>query len=281
MPPAIVTLLKILAGLAAAYLVVVLLGWRFQERLAFPSPRGPLPAPAALGIAPGERITVRASDGVESLGWYLPPEPPPRDGRAAPVLVWFYGNMETIGAIAPIIRAFRPPDMGLLVLDYRGYGENPGPATEAGLYRDAEAAWDYLARRGDVDAGRIAVYGRSLGSAVALHLATHRAVSAVVLDSPFSSAAEMAARHYWFLPQSLVRLSLDNVSRASRLEAPLLVFHGARDRIAPLEMGRAVAEAGRAQHFVVFENAGHNDTYDAAPARYRETMHEFLGAALR
>ncbi len=91
----------------------------------------------------------------------------------------------------------------------------------------------------------------------------------------------MAARHYWFLPRFLVRLSLDNERRASSLEAPLLVFHGADDRIAPLSMGRRIADAGRARQFVVLERAGHNDTYDVEPERYRRAMHGFLEAALR
>jgi uncharacterized protein len=135
--------------------------------------------------------------------------------------------------------------------------------------------WRYLSERGDVDMERIAVYGRSVGSAIGLHLATTRPVRAVILDSPFSSGREMAARHYKFLPRFLNRTQLDNVARARELRVPLLVIHGAEDFIAPVGMGAAVAEAGRAERMIVLENTGHNDTYNDLET-YRRVLHGFL-----
>lgn len=261
------------------YVLLVVLAWRYQERLAFPAPRMPLPAPAVLGIPSGERVTLTTADGVRLHGWYLPPT---RDAtRPAPALLWFYGNMETVAAMAPVLTAWKPAEVGLLAIDYRGYGESEGAATEAGLYRDADAAWDWLAARPDVDPERIAVYGRSLGSAVALYLAAQRPVRAVVLDSPFSNAREIARHHYWFLPPGLVRLSLDNVARAAQVTAPLLVVHGEDDRIAPIAMGRAVAAAGQAREFLALEGAGHNDTYAVGGTAYRDRMTAFLREALQ
>src|SRR5207249_1721935 len=96
-------------------------------------------------------------------GWYLPPAPAPPAGAKAPGLVWFYGNAETVTALAPVIRSLRPPGTALLILDYRGYGESGSMTTEPGLYRDAEAAWEYLAHRPEVDSARIGAYGRSVG----------------------------------------------------------------------------------------------------------------------
>jgi fermentation-respiration switch protein FrsA (DUF1100 family) len=170
--------------------------------------------------------------------------------------------------------------MALLAIDYRGYGESEGAATEAGLYQDGEAGWAFLADLPDVDPNRIAVYGRSLGGAVAIHLGLHRPVRAVVLDSPFSNAADMARHHYWFLPPGLVRLKLDNVTGAGRLRVPLLVVHGTDDRVAPVEMGRAVATAGRGR-LIELPGAGHNDTYDLGGAAYRDSMAAFLRTALQ
>lgn len=271
--------LRVLAGLAIAYVVLAVLAWRYQEKLAFPAPRARLLDPAAVGIPDGQRVTLTASDGVRLHGWYLPPAPRPAAGRA-PALLWFYGNMETISGLGSIIRDLRPPGTAVLILDYRGYGESEGTPTEVGLYRDADAAWEFLSAHADVDSARITVYGRSLGAAVALHLADTRPVRAVVLESPFSSAAEMAREHYRLLPSFIIRLSLDNVARASRLRVPLLVLHGTDDRIAPLRMGRAVAAAGRARELVLIEGAGHNDTYDLGGARYREKLHAFLRSTL-
>ena len=267
--------LKIIAVLVVLFALAVFLAWRFQDRVAFPAPRGALPAPAAVGIPDGELVEVTTQDGVTLRGWYLPPNPAPAEGKA-PGLLWFYGNMETIGGIAPVLREFRPPGIGMLVLDYRGYGQSGGRPTERGVYRDADAAWAYITSRPEIDDTRVAVYGRSIGSAVALYLATEQPVSAVVLESAFTSGRDMAEEHYAPVPSVLVELELDNVSRARELTVPLLVFHGSDDWIAPLPMGRAVAEAGRAEEFVVIDGAGHNDTYLEGGEEYRRRMHEFL-----
>ncbi len=272
--------LKILAALVVAYALVVLLAWRYQDRLAFPGPKGRLPTPAEAGMPDGRVVAVTTTDSVTLRGWYLPPNPPPTDGTRAPGLLWFYGNMETVGGIAPIIREFRPPSIGLLVLDYRGYGQSDGRPTEKGVYRDAEAAWAYLTRQPEIDSTRIGLYGRSIGSVLALYLATERPAKAVVLESPFTSGRDMAEEHYSMVPRSLVRLRLDNLKRASRLAVPLLVFHGSEDWIAPPEMGRAIADHGRAEAFVLIEGAGHNDTYDVGGTMYRETMRAFLARHL-
>jgi hypothetical protein len=271
---------RILAGLAVAYGILVLLAWRYQEKLAFPAPRARLRDPADANIPDGRRVTLRASDGVALHGWFLPaaPEEP---GSRVPGLLWFYGNMETVSGLAPIIRDLRPPGVALLILDYRGYGESEGTPTEPGLYLDGEAAWTFITSQPEVDPSRVAVYGRSLGAAVALYLASTRPVAAVVVDSPFSTGADMAREHYPLLPAFILRLSLDNVGRAARIQAPLLVLHGTEDRIAPLRMGRAVAEAGRARKLVLIEGAGHNDTYAVGGPRYREKVHAFLRDALR
>ncbi len=279
--PTVSVIVKVLLVVAVVYGLFVLLAWRFQERLAFPGPSAPLPAPAAAGMPDGDVVTVTTSDGVTLRGWYLPPNPAPTPPGGAPGLVWFYGNMETVGALGPILAALRPAGIGLLALDYRGYGQSGGTPTEPGLYHDADAAWGWLAARREIDSTRIAVYGRSLGAAVALYLATTQPVRAVVLDSPFSSGHDMADEHYAMIPKSLLRLELDNLGRARRLTAPLLVFHGDHDRVAPLWMGRAVAEAGRAEALVVLDGAGHNDTYAAGGHSYRDTLHTFLDRHLR
>jgi fermentation-respiration switch protein FrsA (DUF1100 family) len=272
--------LKILFGLLAAYCLVAFLAWRFQDKLAFPGHRVRLIAPQRVGLEDGRIVTVETSDGVLLKGWYLPPLASGGAGGKAAGLLWFYGNLESVSGLAPIVRDLRLPEVALLILDYRGYGESGGRSTEEGLYRDAEAAWEFLASRPEVDASRIAVYGRSLGSAMALYLAERKGVAAVVLDSPFTSAREMARVHYGFLPRWLVRLSLDNVSRARKLDVPLLVFHGTEDRIAPPWMGEAIARAGRARELVWIEGAGHNDTYERGSVAYRRELDRFLRAVL-
>lgn len=273
------TTMRVLALLAMAYSVLVVLAWVFQERLAFPGPSARFPDPARAGVPDAERVSTVAGDGVRLEGWYLPPDPRPEDGRA-PGLLWFTGNAEAAPFLGPVLADLRPPGMGVLVLDYRGYGESAGRPTEAGLYLDGETAWRLITERSEIDPERVAVYGRSLGSMVALHVATNHPVAAVVLEAPFTDARDMARRHYPILPRFILRLRMNNLERAGSLEAPLLVFHGTRDEIVPFWMGQAVTEAGRGT-LVPIEGGGHNDAYFVAGASYRETMHRFLGETLQ
>src|SRR6266566_4883845 len=206
--------LRILIGVGLAYLVLLLLAWLFQDRLAFPAPRAKLPDPKRVGVENGERVELVSGDGTKLVGWYLAPkklEPPPTSptSPASPGLLWFYGNGETVAAIWPIVREFQPPGTAVLVLDYPGYGGSGGRATEGALYAAADAAYAALTARPDVDRRRIYVYGRSLGSAVA----TYTAAALVNGDSRISPAtgwcAAVAKYHYGLLPRFLLRLSLD------------------------------------------------------------------------
>ena len=344
-----VSVLKVLAAGFIIYACLVGLVWLFQERIAFPAPRRPLPNPTAMGIHDAERVSVTTRDGVRLYGWYLRPigenvipdsirdrgggrkdasqganlrpaklpdpserperpslarsrevEPPhaqsvPTHVRSAserdrdvpdkagplggaPALIWFYGNFETVSVLEPVLQNLRPPGWGILALDIRGYGESEGKPHEAGFYLDAEAAWDFLVDRPEIDSTKIAVYGRSLGSALALHLAATKPVAGVILEAPFTSGPELGNQFYWWVPSFLIRIKMDNISKARKMDAPLLVLHGAEDDIVPLEMGRRIAEAGRADAFMVFEDAGHNDMLMGDPGRYRDEWMAFLSA---
>src|SRR6266700_4734371 len=292
--------LRILIGLGLAYLVLLLLAWRFQDRLAFPAPRASLPDPREVGVENGEEVELVSADGTTLVGWYLKPEvrggwrrlgevdavrsnllkPPPTSPTSptSPGLLWFYGNGETVAAIWPIVREFQPPGTAVLVLDYPGYGGSGGRATEGALYAAADAAYAALRARPDVDPQRIYVYGRSLGSAVATYTAAHHPVAGLVLESPFTNAAAMAKYHYGLLPRFLLRLSLDNVANVRRVSCPILLFHGDADRLVPTAMGMAVAAAAAGPvEVVLIHGAGHNDTYDIGGRSYRDKMWQFIG----
>jgi len=256
------------------YVVLSAVLWALQERITFPAPKAALPDPVqALGY--GERIELRMQDGTKLVGWYLPPLRRPSPPSAA--LLWFYGNGETIGAIWPIIRDFRPPHAALLVVDYPGYGASEGRATEAGMYEAADLAYNALVARPEIDRQRIYVYGRSLGSAAATHAASTHEVAGLILESPFTSARGMAARHYRIFPRFLVRLSLDNVGAMRRIHCPTLIFHGTADMLVPIKMGREVAAAaGGPVELVMIEGAGHNDTYDMGGNAYKAKLAAFV-----
>src|SRR6266581_2802742 len=292
--------LRILIGLGLAYVVLLLLAWLFQDRLAFPAPRAKLPDPKRVGVENGERVELVSADGTKLVGWYLAPKklevgggrgrlgevgavrnhlpPPSPTSPTSAGLLWFYGNGETVAAIWPIVREFQPPGTAVLVLDYPGYGGSGGRATESALYAAADAAYAALTARPDVDPQRIYVYGRSLGSAVATYTAAHHPVAGLILESPFTNAAAMAKYHYGLLPRFLLRLSLDNVANVRRVSCPILLFHGDADRLVPTAMGMAVAAAAAGPvEVVLIHGAGHNDTYDIGGRSYRDKMWQFIG----
>ncbi len=278
-PP--VLILRIVLGLALGYVVVALLAWLLQERLAFPAPRGTVPDPKRLGIDNGERIELVMDDGTKLAGWYL--KPVEAGNTSFPALLWFYGNGENIAGIYPVLRDFQPPGAALLVLDYPGYGGSQGRPTEAALYAAADAAYAALAARPGVDVRRIYVYGRSLGSAVATYVAARHAVAGLVLESPFTSAVAMARHLYRVLPAFVVRLSLDNLATIGAVRCPVLLLHGTADRLVPTAMGMQVAAAagGRGPgpgpvEVVLIHGAGHNDTYAVGGREYRDKVWAFV-----
>jgi uncharacterized protein len=276
--------MAIVLGIAGLYVAFSLVLWATQERMAFPAPRAPLPDPVKT-VGAGEAIELRMRDGTRLVGWYLPPKDEgrrkaPDDLRrpsATSGVLWFYGNGETIGAIWPIIRDFRPPNAALLVVDYPGYGASEGKPSEAGIYAAADLAYQALANRPDVDPHRIYVYGRSLGSAVATHTASTHDVAGLILESPFTNARGMAARHFRIFPRFLVRLKLDNIGRMPQIHCPTLIFHGTADALVPLDMGQAVAgAAGGPVELVLIPGADHNDTYELGGKAYKDKLASFV-----
>ena len=270
-------LVRIALGLGLAYVALLVLAWLFQERLAFPAPRAPLPDPTRLGVANGEQIELVMGDGTKLAGWYLRATALQRPPPPSPALLWFYGNGENIATIWPIVRDFQPPHAALLIVDYPGYGGSAGRATEAGMYGASDAAYAALAARPEVDPHRIFVYGRSLGTAAATYTATHHPVAGVILESPFTSAADMARHAYRIFPSFIVRLSLDNLARIRQVRCPVLLFHGTGDRLVPLEMGMRIAAAAAGPvELVLLQGSGHNESYAIGGTQYRDKVWGFV-----
>jgi fermentation-respiration switch protein FrsA (DUF1100 family) len=248
-----------LAALATvALLVVVLLGllWSQQRRLIyFPAPGR---VPAASSLLPGVReVAFETEDGIRLGGWFLPA---PGGGRGPAVLVC-NGNAGNRALRAPLAAALSRAGLSVLLFDYRGYAGNPGHPSEDGLAADARAAQAWLAARPEVDPGRVAYLGESLGAAVALRLAVERPPAALVLRSPFTSLADVGRRHYPWLPVGLLLADrYDAAARVARLAVPLLVVAGERDQVVPAALSRRLYDAAPApKRFVLVPGADHND----------------------
>ena len=220
-------------------------------------PDAQVPVPERAGVPEMAAVELTTVDGLDLLAWYRAPP------QSAPTVVFFHGNAGHIGHRARKVRPLLDAGFGVLLVSWRGYGGNPGSPTEQGLYHDARAALSLLADAG-VPSSRVVLYGESLGTGPAVQLATERPVAAVVLEAPFTSVAEVAQRHYWFLPaRHLVIDRFDSLSKITRIGAPLLIVHGEKDRVVSVEMGRALLAAAREPKEAVFvPDAGHNDLYD-------------------
>ena len=232
-------LVLIVAAVPVVLYCVVVGGLYFVQGSLLFRPMDVAPDAAAAGVPGLRTVRVRTADGLGLVAWFLPA------AAGRPTVLYFHGNGGNIGDRIGRAERIARRGWGLMMLEYRGYGGNPGTPSEAGLAMDALGGLDELAALG-VPSGRVVLYGESLGTGVAVRLATARRVAAVVLDAPYTSVADVAQLQYWFLPaRLLVTNSFDILSRVSRVNAPLLVMQGDDDTVIPPAMGRAVFEAAR------------------------------------
>lgn len=215
-------------------------------------------------------------DGLQLHGWLI------RDTPNSPVLLFSHGNAGNISHRLDLIRQLHRVGCAVFVYDYRGYGRSEGSPTEEGIYRDGLAAFDYLSSLEGIDTSRLVLYGRSLGGAVSVDIATHRSPAALILESTFSSARDVAAQLYAFLPaRFFLRSQFDSASKIRTISKPLLVLHGSVDSIVPIALGRKLYEAANApKEFYEIAGASHNDTHLIGGERYFQKIREFLSASL-
>lgn len=242
-------------GLVLALVLVGLL-WIFQRRLIYLPTVEDLPAAAT--VLPGaEDVRFPTADGLTLNGWFVPEA----GGTRRATVLMFNGNGDNRAGRAPLAAELSRAGLAVLLVDYRGYGDNPGSPSESGLLADTRAARAYLDRRADVDPDRIVYFGESLGAAVALQLAVERPPAALVLRSPFSSLADAGQVHYPLLPvRALLKDRFDSIRHIRRLQTPVLVVAGERDTIVPPGQSRRIARAApNLKGFVLVEGADHND----------------------
>jgi uncharacterized protein len=261
-----------LTPLAVVAAVLALL-W-FAQRSFIYFPDGHTPAPAAVGLPQAEVVSFTTEDGVDLEGWFVPARQPSADRT----LVVFNGNAGNRSHRAILGALFAEVGFSTLLVDYRGYGGNPGLPSEGGLYRDARAALKYLARRGDVNLARIVYFGESLGAAVAIELAGEYPPAALILRSPFTSMTAMGARHYPFLPvRILLRDRYPSIDRIGQIRCPVLIIAGDEDAIVPLEDSRQLFEAAaEPKKLVVIHGTDHNDEALAAGPQLLSAIRQFL-----
>jgi uncharacterized protein len=223
-------------------------------------------APAAAGLPEAEEVVLDTADGERVIAWHLPPR------GEKPVFLYFHGNGASLRWRVDRFRTLIADGSGLVALSYRGYGGSSGRPTEEGLVNDALAAYAFARAR--YQPARIVLWGESLGSGVAVALAAEHPVGHVVLESPFTSAADVGAGHYWFVPvRLLMKDQFRSDLRIGKVTAPVLVLHGDRDGVVPIALGERLYDLINApKRFVRFPGAGH----DGLGARAVEEAKRFI-----
>ncbi|MBI1212011.1 MAG: alpha/beta hydrolase [Alphaproteobacteria bacterium] len=243
--------LTIVSTAVAVYALVTAGLYAFQRSLLYRT-QAVYQTPAEVHLTGTTVVPLVAADGVHTIAWYSPAPP------GAPTLVFFHGNGGSVSVRHWRIRRGQKMGYGVFLVEYRGFGGCEGSPTEEGLYADARAALDWLEARG-VHSTSMILYGESLGSGVAVKMATERRVAGVVLEAPYTSTVDVAALKYWMFPvRWLMWDRFDSLSRIKKIHAPLLVMHGAADATIPQSEGRELLAAALEPKVGYFPPDGHH-----------------------
>lgn len=220
-----------------------------------------------------EDVWIESADGVRLNGWYIP-----RQGAQKTVL-FFHGNAGNMSHRRESIEIFHRLNLNVFILSYRGYGASNGKPDEKGLYNDARAAWGYLTENRKIKQQDIILFGRSLGGAVATSLAAEVKPAGLILESTFTSAADMAAELYPVLHWVIFpRYTFDTASRLRQVESPVLVIHSADDEIIPLRLGQKVFKAASEPKNFVKIRGDHNGGFLLSQPQYEQALGDFINA---
>ncbi len=269
------TALRILAGAAGAYLLVLLLMFLFQKHfIYFPEK---IPRKKKIALPNGDEevwITVREAGRIHGIRHPAP------QGRLT--VLFLHGNARNILHYRSIYDGFSKNGFGVLMIDYPGFGKSEGAPSERALYETAHAAVAFLNKTG-VENDRIVVFGKSLGTGVATELAASDRYAGLILESPFTDIAAVGQDKYWFLPvRLLLRESYDNLSRIAEVKCPLLVIVAEEDELVPPEQSREVFEkADGPKEMLTVPGAHHNDIQDVGGRRYWDSVKSWMEKLVR
>jgi pimeloyl-ACP methyl ester carboxylesterase len=279
-------LVRIMLLLVAGLMVVIM---ALEDRLIyFPSkyPDGfwnvdNIPAREGEVVPKIEDCYFDTGDGVRLHGWLCSPHRKTGGSfvqvPAEMVLLWFHGNAGNISYRYDMIRAMMELPVRVFIIDYRGYGRSEGKPSEKGLYLDARAAWGYLIDNRGIPAERIIIFGKSLGGAPAIDLASQVEAGGLIVQSSFTSAADMASAVLPFYPHALLHTKMDSVSKIARVHCPKLFIHSTADEVVPYKLGRRLYEAApEPKQFYEVQGAPHNSTYIVGGKAYFDALRRFI-----
>ncbi|MFP4034202.1 MAG: alpha/beta hydrolase [Desulfovermiculus sp.] len=268
-------MIKILLFILGAYLLVVCLGYVFQDKMVF------FPDPHLVGN-PGdigldyEDVWIESAEGYSLHGWFVPG---PKDNARATAL-FLHGNAGNISHRLEMLKIVHQLGLNCLMLDYRGYGQSQGSPSEQGLYRDAEAAWNWLVEEKGQSSRDIICWGRSLGGPVAAYVARDKSPGALIIESTFTSMPELGQKLYPFLPvKAMSRMNFPTLDYIRGLSCPVLIVHSPEDEIVPFVFGEKLYQAANEPREFLQIQGGHNEGFLVSGDKYirglRDFMHRF------
>lgn len=265
-------MLKFVLVVAACYGLLVVIVYFMQGRMLYLSDvpgRTLTMTPADVGMD-YQDVSIEAADGVTLHGWFIV-------GRSSRTLLFFHGNAGNISHRLDSIRQFQDLGLSVLIIDYRGYGRSAGRTTERGIYRDADAAWQYLIVDRGIAARDIVIFGRSLGASVASRLAAQHQPLALIVESSFTSVPDIAQDLYPWLPARwLSRLSHATRDYVRDVRCPVLVVHSRDDEIIPFHHGEEIFASANEPRTLLAIRGTHNDAFLRDERAYTEGLRAFL-----
>jgi fermentation-respiration switch protein FrsA (DUF1100 family) len=264
----------LLVGVLIAYVSVLFLARIFETHLIFfPDYEGRLTGNWHPKGLPVEDVWLNSPGEIKLHAWWIP------NPRAGLTFIAFHGNAGNISQRAEVYRFLSELPVNVLAVEYRGYGRSEGTPNEAGLYLDAQAGLDYLVHERGIPPNRIVAFGQSLGTAVAVDLATKRPLAGVILEAPFPSVRAVTSRIYPFLPGlGLIAKSKFNTGgKLARPHPPVMITHCNQDPVIPFTLGQEVYQiAVEPKSFLRIEGFCHEEAFLIAPTSYREHLSAFI-----
>jgi fermentation-respiration switch protein FrsA (DUF1100 family) len=225
--------------------------------------------PKAIGLD-YEDVTITTDDGIQLTGWFIP------SAHSRATILLSHGNGGNISHRLEKIQVLHALDLDVLAYDYRGYGGSAGRPSEDGLYRDAQAVYDYLRNEKKVAPQKIISYGESLGGAVAIDLAVKRELGALIVESGFTSIHDMAKKIFGVAPSILIHAKYDSVDKIRTIQMPKLIMHSPDDEVVPFLQGRRLFENAPEPKVFVELQGGHNDGFLVSGEVYSKGIDEFI-----
>ena len=268
------TVFWILLLVAGGYVILLLLMYLFQSAFIYFPSRNIVATPEDRGML-YEDVYLHTDDGLRLHGWYIPAEEP------RGTLLFFHGNAGNISGRLESIVMFHDLGLNVMIFDYRGYGRSEGKPTEQGTYRDAITAWRYLTEVQEKNPRKIILFGRSLGGAVAAWLAAEVDAGGLVLESTFSSAADLASEIYPFIPvRWLLRIHYPVIDYLEQIDVPVLIAHSKGDEVIPYHHSERLFEAAGEPKYRLEMRGGHNDGFLQTGRYYTDGWDRFLTTIL-